>query len=158
MHERDARLCEQSRRERIRIRDLVDDTRHARADQQLRAIHARLMRAVRARIGEADAVQRRLHDGVRFRVRRPHAVTAHELAARFRAVRDVPRRPVVARRQDAMLAYEHRPDARARTRRARGDGARDFHEIFVPARSHRTVFPTYHVNPLNPTRISIRGS
>src|SRR5579872_1534309 len=77
-----------------------------------------------------------LYDCVRFRVRRAHAVIVHEHAAHFRTVRHAARRSVVPGRQNAVLAYQHAAYRRARAGRARGNRARDLHEVFIPTRAH----------------------
>ena len=104
-------------------------------------MHAGLMRAVRDRALQADAVQRALDDGVRFGVHRAQAVAVDDRAADVRTVRDAARRAVIAGGQDAMVAHEHAADGRARTGRARRDGPRDFHEVFVPTRTHGRAQP-----------------
>ena len=95
------------------------------------------MGAVGRRAFQRNAVERTLHDRISLRVRRAHAVLAHEFATDFGAVRDAPRRTVVARREDPVIAHQDRADAGARTRRARGDRSRDLHEVLFPARPHR---------------------
>jgi hypothetical protein len=90
--------------ERIGIGLVVDDLHHAGADQQLRAVDARLMRAVGGRVLEAHAVQGALNHGVCLGVRGAQAVIVDEGAADLGAVRDAARRAVISRREDAVLA------------------------------------------------------
>ena len=75
----------------VRIRGCENDARDPRADQQLRAVDAGLVRAIRGCAVDAHAVQRRLHDGVGLGVGGALAVLVHEQAADLGAMRGTPR-------------------------------------------------------------------
>ena len=106
------------------------------------------MRAVHGRTLQAYAVKGTLHDGVRLGVRRPKTVIVDHEAPDVGAVRDVPGRAVVARRQDPVLSRHDATDRGARTRRARRNRPRDLHEVLIPAGSRYTGNSIFHVNSL----------
>src|ERR1019366_4826054 len=89
-------------------------------------------RGVDVRAVDPHAVARGLHDGVRLGVHRADAVAVlHEVAVLV-AVRQAPDAAVVAGGEDALVAHDDRADELAVAGRARGDLARDVHEVVVP--------------------------
>jgi hypothetical protein len=138
-HDADAGFAQQIGRDRIRILRIKDDFLHARTDQQLGAIHAWLMRAVRRCISDADAVQRALHDRIRLGMSRALTVIVHQQTPDVGTMRHTAWRAVVSGSENAPVARQHAADRCTRTRRTRRHGLRDLHEILVPPGSHNVL-------------------
>src|SRR5438552_8415291 len=123
---------------------LVEDAADTRVDEHLQAVNAGRVRDVDVGVADAGAVLRRLRDGVDLGGDGAEAVLLRLAGGRTRAVdeathlvaaRQPGRRAVGGRRQDVLVAHDHRAHLRARAGGALGHLARDGEEVLMPARA-----------------------
>ena len=112
-----------------------DDSLDAGGDQCLGAVRARHVCDVSRSAGKADAMLRRLADGVDFRMVCTDTVVVDDHAAVFIAMRSARQRAVVTRCQNVFILYEHTAAMHARTGGAFGSEHGELEEVFVPRRA-----------------------
>ena len=130
--ENDACVVEEKLRQRVVVVRKDDDPFDSGGDQCLGAVRARHVRDIIRSARKADAMLRRLADGVDLRMVRADAVVVDDHAAVFVAMRRARQGAVVTCCQDVFILYKHAAAVHARAGGAFGGEHGEFEEIFVP--------------------------
>src|SRR6266567_766165 len=128
----------------VAIELAVHDPADPAVRDHLEAAPAGRSRHVNGGAVDHDAILGGLDDGVRLGVDGRHAVVVLHHMTRLGAVRHGADRAVVTRRQDGLVAHDHRAHVLARAGRPRGDHLGDVHEVNVPR------YPLLHAQTLPP--------
>ena len=141
----------------------VVDRADAGVDEHLETVDAGRVSHVDIGVADRDAVLGRLRDRVNLGVDGAPTVLLDLAVGRARfideasdlvAMRHPGRRPIVAGREDAAVAHDHRAHLGPQAGRALGDLPRDRHEILIPA---RPLLPAAHQSPLSRTEAGSGG-
>ena len=126
---------EEQLRQRVVVVRKDDDPFDSGGDQCLGAVRAGHVRDISRSAGKADAMLRRLADGVDLRMVGADAVVVDDHAAVFVAMRRARQGAIVTRCQDVFILHEHTTAVHARAGGAFGGQHGEFEEVFIPRRA-----------------------